>query len=594
MRAKAASNGSKMIPAAWVPSGPLPNSTLSAGVAALAIADIAPSPSNPRKSFSDDSLAELAASITEKGVLEPIMVRPVANAMAARVFRYELVFGERRLRAAKLAGHTRIPAIVRGLNDQQVLEIQVVENEQREDVPVLEKAAGYARLVKEFNVTVEALAARIGKSVSTVRGLLRLPGLPPIALKSLEQGQLAASTALLLARIPGEAARRRAAIRTVCGDDFYVREDDGPEAEKEAEERVKTGWPSLSFRETKEMIERDFMVELKAAPFSRKALDLVPAAGSCDACPKRTGNDREAFPDARADVCTDPDCYRAKCEAHKAQLVAKASASGKTVITGEAADKILPWGIRPRDHSYVSPLDQENRDGEPLQTLRKLIGKELEPHAVLVETRDGELVELYPRDKADEALKALGIKPSASANGHSTPDDSWQRQQKANRKKQEARRAAAGKACELVYEKVRANAAALTGWKQGSVALFAAVAKGVAHAVWEDGRRLVARRHGCQGDVREAVAGLIAAAPQIAELFGLMAELVASQPASGWANLYIGPDDAADKAFWAAFGVDKAALVAEAEAEQRRKAAARREGKKKLRPKAKAAAGEAK
>src|SRR5262245_42837693 len=185
----------------------------------IALDRLCPSTTNPRNNFDQAALEELAASVREKGVLQPVLVRPQKRPVKGgdakgKVLRdagvvertgiYELVAGERRVRAAKLAGLAEIPAIVRELTDLQVLGVQLSENDQRSGISPLERAAGYQRLVDEHGYTVEALAGKSGRSVSTVRGLLKLVLLPEKARQAVEAGELPVSTAELIARIPNE------------------------------------------------------------------------------------------------------------------------------------------------------------------------------------------------------------------------------------------------------------------------------------------------------------------------------------------------------------------------------------------------------
>src|SRR5262249_1592947 len=142
--------------------------------------------------------------------------------------------------------------------------------------------------------TVEDLATRIGKSVSTVRGLLRLRQLPTKARKALEDGTLSASVAELIASRPSPAMREKVSAFALSPSDRWDRRGELP-----------------SYRDVKEWVGRTCMVELKQAPFSQKDAELVREAGPCESCPKRTGNNRAEYPDGRADVCTDPECYGA-------------------------------------------------------------------------------------------------------------------------------------------------------------------------------------------------------------------------------------------------------------------------------------------
>ena len=135
------------------------------------IDDIQPNRYQPRINFSDEELLELKNSIIEQGVIQPLLVRNLDGS-------YELIAGERRLRAAKLANLTHVPVFVKDLTDQQALEVAIIENVQREDLNPLEEADAYHRLASEFNYTQEMIAKKIGKNRSTIANLIRLRGLP--------------------------------------------------------------------------------------------------------------------------------------------------------------------------------------------------------------------------------------------------------------------------------------------------------------------------------------------------------------------------------------------------------------------------------
>lgn len=137
----------------------------------VSVDTIIPNPFQPRKTFNDESLGELASSIKEYGVIQPLLVRRIDDG-------YELIAGERRLRASKLAGLTEVPVIVKDLSDKEMAELAMIENLQREDLHFLEEALGYQTLLTSFGLTQEELAKRLGKSQSTIANKMRLLKLP--------------------------------------------------------------------------------------------------------------------------------------------------------------------------------------------------------------------------------------------------------------------------------------------------------------------------------------------------------------------------------------------------------------------------------
>lgn len=170
---------------------------LDGGARSVPVEAIRPSPLQPRRRFADAELEGLAQSIREKGIVQPLLVRPVAEAEAD----FELVAGERRWRAAQRAGLHEVPVVVRALGDVEVIEIALVENLQREDLSPLEEAEAYSRLAGEFGRSQAMLAAAVGKSRSHIANTVRLLGLPESVRQSLEEGRLTAghARALLMA-----------------------------------------------------------------------------------------------------------------------------------------------------------------------------------------------------------------------------------------------------------------------------------------------------------------------------------------------------------------------------------------------------------
>lgn len=165
-----------------------PEAVSSAEVKRLAIAAITPNPHQPRKEFDPEALEDLCNSIKSQGVLQPILVRPLGGDGAS----YELVAGERRMRASKMAGLTEIPAIVRVLNDMETLAIALIENLQRADLNAIEEARGFQQLLKDFGLSQEELARQVGKSRSALANSLRLLNLPDDIQNDIQTGVLTA------------------------------------------------------------------------------------------------------------------------------------------------------------------------------------------------------------------------------------------------------------------------------------------------------------------------------------------------------------------------------------------------------------------
>jgi ParB family chromosome partitioning protein len=175
----------------------------------VSIEQITPNPRQPRAEFDESALAELVASIRAQGVIQPLLVRRLAEN------NYELIAGERRLRAAERAGLTHVPVFVRDVSDAESLELALVENIQRNDLSPLEEAAAYQRLVDEFGHTQEEIAERVGKSRPAVANTLRLLRLPDQIKQDLSRGRLSAGHARVLLSIQDPDGQLRAAKQIV-------------------------------------------------------------------------------------------------------------------------------------------------------------------------------------------------------------------------------------------------------------------------------------------------------------------------------------------------------------------------------------------
>ena len=198
-----------------IPSTPLPHIENNSGEvvadrANVDINSISPNPKQPRTTFDEDALNELAASIKEVGVMQPPVVRALPNG------RYELIMGERRLRASKLAGLTTIPVIIRNTSDNEMLREALVENIQRSQLNPLEEGAAYQNLLNDFGYTHDELAVKVGKSRSAVTNTLRLLNLPPSVQRRIAAGVLTAGHARALLSMTDEEEIEKLALKIVA------------------------------------------------------------------------------------------------------------------------------------------------------------------------------------------------------------------------------------------------------------------------------------------------------------------------------------------------------------------------------------------
>ena len=199
-----------LIPGAGKAAPTLPTATPADAEQEVAIELISPNPRQPRVDFDESTLGELAASIRAKGVIQPLLVRPRDGGG------YELVAGERRLRAAERAGLSRVPVVVREVSDAESLELAVIENVQRDDLLPLEEAAAYQCLLEEFGHTQEEVAERVGKSRPAVANTLRLLRLPEPIKHDLARGRITAGHARVLLAIESPEQQLRAARQIVA------------------------------------------------------------------------------------------------------------------------------------------------------------------------------------------------------------------------------------------------------------------------------------------------------------------------------------------------------------------------------------------
>ena len=252
------------------------------------------SATNPRKRFDEKNLEELAASMKAQGILAPLLVRELEEN------KYEVVAGARRLRAAKLAELEKLPVRVVKLTDAEAIEAQCVENLQREDIHPLEEALGFKSLLElgEPVYTVASVASRCGKSEAYIYGRIRLADLIPPVAEAFLKDQITIGHALLIAKLPTSQQQEAfsAAFRGLWT--------------SEGNSQV-----LIPVRELAAWIESNILLQLASAPFDKQDETLVPEAGSCANCPKRTGFNKLLFPDVRKDSCTSPDCFRAKIDA---------------------------------------------------------------------------------------------------------------------------------------------------------------------------------------------------------------------------------------------------------------------------------------
>ncbi len=239
------------------------------GLFVVGIEEVHPGPHQPRKSFDDGRLDELAESIKTQGIIQPLVVRRSPDGDG-----YELIAGERRWRAAQRAGLHEVPVVVRDVAERQVFEMALVENLQRADLNPIEEAEGYQRLFNEFGYTQEALAERVGKDRSTVANALRLLKLPPLVRELVVGGRLAMGHARALLGLDSDTAIERVARMTVARD-LSVRQVEAlvRKERKDADEATPPPAPEVSTaaRDLAQRLERHLGTRVKVVESDGKS-----------------------------------------------------------------------------------------------------------------------------------------------------------------------------------------------------------------------------------------------------------------------------------------------------------------------------------
>jgi ParB family transcriptional regulator, chromosome partitioning protein len=303
----------------------------------IALDEIFESTTNPRQTFDESKLEELAESIRQHGLIQPVVLRPKDD-------RFEIVAGARRFRAAQLAELFSIPAHVKELSDAAAMEWQLIENSQRVDVHPYEEAQGFQRLLDLPGYDVNALVEKSGKSASHIYGRLSLLQLIPTVAEAFRLERITASHANLIARLPQE--HQAEAFENCWRKDWQ---------DKEAH--------LLPAKHLSAWIQANLYLNLADAPFDRADTTLKPEAGACVTCPRRSGYNTSLFADVQGDQCLDGACYQDKVTAH----IDREVAARPELVTIETSWR-NPKEQRPgalTKHQYRELPEPDNPDTEP-------------------------------------------------------------------------------------------------------------------------------------------------------------------------------------------------------------------------------------
>lgn len=303
---------------------------------------IAPSPTNPRKTFPNNaSFKELVANIKLNGVTQAILVRPSKKG-------FELIVGERRWRASQQADRKEIPAIVRDLTDEQVCLIQLDENEHREGVHPLEQAQGYKNLMA-FNYSAEEIAKRTGHDVDFIRDRLLLLKLGHDGQKVFLQDKITMGHALQIARLPEE--QQGIAVKFCFIRTTQWNRDEQKNIDSDS---------LITVASLRSRIQLEIMLNMKHVTWDKDDPNLVKEAGSCTACPKRTGSNAQLFDDLPKgeDRCLDRNCFQAKASAQFVQIekkIEKDTGKAPVRIYESYVSKAAPKSLEHHQYSVVKP-----------------------------------------------------------------------------------------------------------------------------------------------------------------------------------------------------------------------------------------------
>src|ERR1700726_2732843 len=308
--------------------------------------ELVESSSNPRKSFDEASLDELAVSIRSKGVLSPLLVRRING-------HFEIVAGARRYRAAQRAGLEEIPVRISTFTDAEALEIQIIENIQRADVHPFEEAQGFRALLDREggDYTIEKIAAKTGKAASFIAKRLKLLDLTQPAADAFTAGHIGVEHALLIAKLAPEMQEK------TLSHSF-----DGYFAENDSERSL------VPASRLQAWIEQNVYLSLKSVPFSKEDEKLLPEAGSCANCPKRTGFNTLLFSEVKNDPCSDAARLNRKLAAHISQRLERMP---NLVLISERYSIADETPIIPR-RNYVEVVSRKAKKGKEVRPEQRI------------------------------------------------------------------------------------------------------------------------------------------------------------------------------------------------------------------------------
>lgn len=353
------------------------------------------SPFNHRRTFNQAKLIELAQSIEQIGILQPIVVRELPSEQQDIWVRYEIVAGHRRFRAAAIAGLEEVPVMITSMSEEQARIAQLTENVQREDVSPIEEANGYRALMDNHGMTVDDLKEKTGKSRSHIYNTLSLTKLGGAASDLVADGTIGREIGVLIARLPESLQQRGIDLVTIQVDDKTT---------------------ALSYRQAKKALAERLYISIASAPFDTACNQLAKMVGACTVCPKLSQNDPGLAAELDPDVCTDPECYRGKTKAHLVNLSLAHKAAGGHVVAPEEESDILAhpaasWFIGHRDvNDQIDTPQGKVTIKEALQALKEE-GASVPTTKLLIQEDAGKATELIRQDDYHELRRRLNPEP---------------------------------------------------------------------------------------------------------------------------------------------------------------------------------------
>lgn len=360
-------------------------------IPAMDLSLLKPAPWNPRRHFDNGAIDVLAADITARGILEPLVVRDLVS-------HHEIVCGERRYRAALRAGLDAVPVVVRVLDDREALEAAISENGQRKSLHPLEEADAFVALRDTHGESPADIAARFGVTERLVHQRLFLAKLCPEGRDAFIAGKMGSGVALQIARLAPE--YQPEAVKALCLE--------------------RNAWQGpITVTESARWIANRYHLRLATAPFDTTDATLEPSVGPCVGCVRNTDTQVPMFgDDVLPGQCTDPVCFARKKEASWQRKAAETAGSHQVLTFEQSAAIAPPYHGAPLRGGYVKLSDKPQEHGGR-KTWAQLLGTQA-PTPVIARSEDGEPIEVITPDALKTACAALGLKKLKKANAAQT------------------------------------------------------------------------------------------------------------------------------------------------------------------------------